>query len=1039
VKDTFILGIRHPILSNHVVYGVHLLPGLAYIDLLYQLHREQGRSFRDQELVNLWINRPLTVDRNHDVLVEVEWSYDHDDGCSVLVYGTPMQQGGPVGRKEKYASAQLRRTTSPTFDETLNVREIRERSHTTIRLDKIYERCRARGLHHDNMMRAEGVAFATDDALYIDIGVAKCAGDSSALMFHPALIDGAAVSIGALLSLANDARQESVSLPLLYESFRAEAILNERALVRVRRDAVNRKGMLSYVTLEFFDSNGRKVAELTNLASKHVQEIGGSDHADKAPQQPFPTVRADHAPRRAAKLPETGLASVTALVSRVISKQIGRQLDETHAAASYDSLGLTSRALIDIVAELEAETGLRLAPTLMFEYSSIREIANHLYENQQTEMRQFCSEANTSVAPNVAPLEAAPSPVSSAEQRPKESAPVTRAVPEHRVDDIAVIGLAGRFPGARDIRAFWRRLRNSDDLVTDIPRERWSTDDFYDSNFETAASMGKSYSKWGAFLDGADEFDVEFFRACGYPEHHGGIQDRQFLEVVWSLLESGAYTRASLAAAHGDRVGVYVGAMATSYGSPTGGIAANICRFFDWRGPCVAIDTMSSSTMTALHLACEDLKRGNCEVAVAGGVCILTPQKYVVHSGMRTLSTDRDTRCFTNGNGLVLAECVSAVLLKPLSKAIEDHDAVLAVIKSTAAGHTGGRTGRNSVDPNICAKLLSDNLRRSGVHPRTISYVESAANGYMPHDQLEITALSKAFAEFTDDKQFCRIGTVKSNMGHAEAASAASQLAKLIMQLRHAELIPLLKGERLDVNMRLESTPFKFQRELERWERPTANLEGQNREHPRRALLTSFGSGGSFGSLIIEEYPQPPAGQFTGNPVLIVLSALSPNRLRAMGEQLLQDLAGNSSVSLRDLAFTLQTGREELPIRVGIVAVSVAELLKGLDAFVSAEGAVESLPVNVFLADDTVPTNLYGSERRSDAVIVAPPESPSTDDLASLARHWVRGGQVEWSRLHDTNDHKLTLPTYPFARTRPFAVRSDLSKVAVVKESIVAA
>ncbi|MCP5101140.1 MAG: polyketide synthase, partial [Chloroflexi bacterium] len=257
-------------------------------------------------------------------------------------------------------------------------------------------------------------------------------------------------------------------------------------------------------------------------------------------------------------------------------------------------------------------------------------------------------------------------------------------------------------------------------------------------------------------------------------------------ETVWELFETAGYTRDTLQHDYASRVGVYVGAMYQHYHafdadlteesiislSSYSSIANRVSYYFNLQGPSLAIDTMCSSSLIAIHTACEHLIKGDCRLAIAGGVNLsLHPKKYIGLSQRQMLGSHANSRSFTNGDGFLPSEGVGAVLLKPLAQAVKDQDCILAVIKSTNSNHGGRSNGFAVPNLNVQAQLIEENFKKSGINPRTISYVESAVNGSALGDAIEINALTKAFKQFTKDEQFCTIGSVKSNIGHAEAAS----------------------------------------------------------------------------------------------------------------------------------------------------------------------------------------------------------------------------------------------------------------------------
>ena len=431
-------------------------------------------------------------------------------------------------------------------------------------------------------------------------------------------------------------------------------------------------------------------------------------------------------------------------------------------------------------------------------------------------------------------------------------------------EDVAVVGIFGRYPQADNLDQFWSNLVEGRDCIEEIPFERWDYRLYFDPQPGTA---GRSYNKWGGFLRDVDKFDPLFFNISPREAEIIDPQERLFLETVWNTLEDAGYSRRTLS---GRKIGVFVGVMYGQYqlfgveeslrrgeimtlSSSYASIANRVSYFFDWRGPSLAVDTMCSSALMSIHLACESLKRGESQMAVAGGVnVILHPHKDVGLSQAGFLNKEGRCRSFgkTEGRGYVPGEGVGSVLLKPLSAAIRDQDHIYGIIKATVVNHNGKTIGYASPNPNAQAELIAEGFRKAKIDPRTISYVEAAATGSALGDPMEVSGLTKAFRQSTKDRQFCAIGSVKSNSGHLESASGIAGLTKTLLQLKYRKLVPSVHTEELNPEIHWETTPFFVQRQLADWQ-PT-NIDGSTQL--RRAAVNAFGAGGSNAHLILEEY-----------------------------------------------------------------------------------------------------------------------------------------------------------------------------------------
>ncbi|MBB4302684.1 acyl transferase domain-containing protein/enoyl-CoA hydratase/carnithine racemase/aryl carrier-like protein [Rhodobium orientis] len=565
-----------------------------------------------------------------------------------------------------------------------------------------------------------------------------------------------------------------------------------------------------------------------------------------------------------------------------ISGLAGAVIDPAAPLEDYgiDSLMIT-RLNNELAGRFEA-----LPKTLFFRHRTLAAVADHLVAAQPAACRAW-----TGVEDAVAPLPGT---------APARTASTTISSPV-RNDPIAIIGLSGAYPGAADPDAFWENLVAGRDAVTEIPEERWPLDGFFEPDPDEAAASGRSTSKWGAFLEGFADFDPLFFRMS--PRDAAAIdpQERLFLTAAWQAVEDAGYSPARLKAVTGGRVGVFAGATKTGYAlhgpfraeggalvRPSTSFAAMANRVsfvLDLCGPSMPVDTMCSSSLTAIHEAVQHLEAGACAMAIAGGVNLyLHPATYTDLSASHMLSPTGRCRSFGAGaDGFVPGEGVGCVVLKPLSAALKDGDRIHAVIRGTAVNH-GGRTNGFTV-PNPLAQrdVVRAALAKAGLSARDISYIEAHGTGTDLGDPIEIDGLSEAFAADTAAPGACALGSVKSQIGHLEAAAGIAGLTKVVLQMRHRTFAPSLHAETLNPNLDLDASPFALQRAAAPW--PS--------DGPRRAGISSFGAGGANAHLIVEEGPQEQVMGAPG-PQAIILSASTEERLTAAAERLLAFLENKS-------------------------------------------------------------------------------------------------------------------------------------------------
>ncbi|WP_071642516.1 SDR family NAD(P)-dependent oxidoreductase [Paenibacillus polymyxa] len=614
------------------------------------------------------------------------------------------------------------------------------------------------------------------------------------------------------------------------------------------------------------------------------------------------------------------------------------------------------------------------------------------------------------------------------------SSPSSRNKPK---DPIAIIGISGHYPEADNLDEYWNNLKNGKDCISEIPTDRWTLDDFYEPDPNKALVEGKSYSKWGGFLQGFSNFDSLFFNISPREAINMDPQERIFIQTCWEALEDSGYTRALIKQRHFGKVGVYAGITKTGFSlyGPTfwsqgdklfphtsfSSVANRISYLLNLNGPSMPVDTMCSSSLTAIHQACQHLHNGDCEMAIAGGVNLyMHPSNYIELCNAKMLSVDGKCKSFGQGaNGFVPGEGVGAVILKPLSRALADEDHIYALISASHINHGGKTNGYTVPNPVAQGKLIREAIQKAGVNARAISYIEAHGTGTELGDPIEITGLQQAFDKDTQDTDFCAIGSVKTNIGHLEAAAGIAGLTKIVLQLKHSQLVPSLYADKLNQNINFSKTPFFVQNQLSEWKRPLLNT---GKELPRIAGISSFGAGGSNAHVIIEEYipkaeSKPVWTVSPEQPAIVVLSARNTERLQEQAGQLLQAIEETQipDERLGDLAYTLQIGREPMETRLGFLASSMHDLRDKLTAYLSGEaGKAELYTGQVKRGGEGVRT-LTLDEDMHEAV----GKWMEKRKYAKLLDWWARGLNVEWNQLYgNVRPRRMSLPTYPFARER---------------------
>ncbi|MFG2680590.1 SDR family NAD(P)-dependent oxidoreductase [Streptomyces sp. NPDC048392] len=694
-------------------------------------------------------------------------------------------------------------------------------------------------------------------------------------------------------------------------------------------------------------------------------------------------------------------ADLTAALLERYAEVSGIPRDELDAHTPFVEYGLTSLQVGELNRLLAEDWGVRTR-TLFFEHGDMARVAEDAVRRCGATPRRApdAERPRTGARPAHAPRAAAdPGPA------------------EETGGAIAVIGVAGRYPQAPDLEAFWANLESGHDCVTGLPADRhrpgWPVDEMT-----------------GGFLDGVDRFDPLLF---GITPRDAALMDpheRLFLETAWAALENAAHPRQRLRERHRSRVGVYAGAMYADYaffgveetlrgrpaysGGALGNIANRVSYILDLHGPSLAVDTMCSSSLAALHLAVRALRAGDCEVALAGAVNLsLHPNKFVQQRLMSLTSSSRRCRSFgAGGDGFVPAEAVGVLVLKPLARALADGDRVRAVIRGTAVVHAGRTNGYIVPSPVAQGEVVRDALADAGLRPADIDYVEAHGAGTALGDPVEIDGLTRVFGGDDRPPGSLPIGSVKSTIGHAEAAAGMAALTKCLLQMEHGTLAPTLHVDRLNPDIDWDTVPFRAQHTAAPWPRPVGP-DGTPR--PRRAGISSFGAGGTIAHVVLEEFPTP-ARQDTDTgpaPRLLVLSAHDEGRLRDTASRLATRLRRPDGAPLADVAWTLQVGREPLRERLAVVVGDAADAAARLAEF-AAHGDTDT--------EGVVRGRAPHGGRPQGRLL---PDGPDPD-LAALARHWVTGGPVDWTRLYTgAAPRVISLPSYPFAAMRCWIREED--------------
>ncbi|MBW4630832.1 MAG: aminotransferase class III-fold pyridoxal phosphate-dependent enzyme [Iphinoe sp. HA4291-MV1] len=509
-------------------------------------------------------------------------------------------------------------------------------------------------------------------------------------------------------------------------------------------------------------------------------------------------------------------------------------------------------------------------------------------------------------------------------------------------DEIAIVGMTGRFPGAKNIEQFWQNLRSGVESIS-----FFSDEELLSSGIDPARLSQHQYVKAGAVLEDIELFDASFFDFSPKEAEITDPQHRFFLESAWEALEGAGYDSQTYAG----RIGVYAGVSLSTYflsniytkpelielmGSYRTSIANSkdflptyVSYKLNLTGPSINVQTACSTSLVAVHLACQSLLNGESDIALAGGVSIQVPHKagYRYQEG-GIMSPDGHCRAFdAKAKGTISGNGVGIVVLKRLEDALADRDYIHAIIKGSAINNDGSlKVGYTAPSVDGQAKVISEALAMARVEPETISYVETHGTGTVLGDPIEIAALTQAF-HTTDKKNFCAIGSVKTNIGHLDAAAGVAGLIKAVLALKHKQVPPSLHFNQPNPKIDFANNLFYVNSTLSEW-----NTNGT----PRRAGVSSFGIGGTNAHVILEEAPVEEQGSREAleqgrDYQLLVLSAKTSSALESATANLVKHLQQHPNLNLADVAYTQCVGRRAFDHRRIVVCQNLDDAVKVLE------------------------------------------------------------------------------------------------------------
>ena len=751
------------------------------------------------------------------------------------------------------------------------------------------------------------------------------------------------------------------------------------------------------------------------------------------------------------------LDNVQNVLLQAVAKLLKIKSEDIDAEADLSEYGFDSITFTEFANQLNQEYSLELTPTIFFEYPTLHSFAQYLVEEHQTVFKTKMGVQIKAENP-VQVMEVEEVKILSSKRKRSRfaktalvsTAETTKTSKPDNLEPIAIVGISGIFPMAKNVNEFWKNLIKGKDCITEIPKERWDWQEYYG---DPKQDTNKTNAKWGGFIDGIDEFDPLFFGISPKEAEFMDPQQRLLMTYVWKAIEDAGYSAQSLS---GTNTGIFVGTTGTGYmqlafqanrpieGYSNTGIVPSVgpnrmSYFLNIHGPSEPIETACSSSLIAIHRAVSAIESGTCEMAIVGGVnTIVMPEVQISFNKAGMLCEDGRCKTFSDkANGYVRGEGAGMIFLKKLKDAEQAGDHIYGIIRGTAENHGGKANSLTAPNPKAQAEVLKAAYTKAGIDPRTVTYIETHGTGTKLGDPIEINGLKTAFKELyeaTGDSHVvsshCGLGSVKSNVGHLELAAGIAGVIKVLLQLKHKTLAKSLHCDTLNPYIELKDSPFHIVQETREWE---TLQDARGNDLPRRAGVSSFGFGGANAHVVIEEYipKNEERSQSTitqNNPVIIILSARNEEQLKEQVQQLLAAIGEEqlSDASLADMAYTLQVGREAMEERLAVIVGSMKELEEKLKAFAEGHKGIPGLyqeqvrrnkeTIAIFAADEDMAKTI-------DAWVIK-------GKYSKLLDLWVKGLSFDWNQLYEKKKlHRISLPTYPFAREHYWISRNKIKFV----------
>ncbi|MBH8608803.1 beta-ketoacyl synthase N-terminal-like domain-containing protein, partial [Thermoactinomyces sp. CICC 10521] len=683
-------------------------------------------------------------------------------------------------------------------------------------------------------------------------------------------------------------------------------------------------------------------------------------------------------------------AAVQSLIVDHLAGALSVDPEEIDFDSAFRDYGVDSITGIKLVQAINQEYFLELATTILFDYSSVNLLTRYLLAN----FKDVIADALGRSEPERVCREYDPGDDSGAvrelpkleERRAGETGVISGKVP------IAIIGVSGRFAKSKNVRDLWKHLSEGTNLIERA--SRWRQE-----------NKGEpEVWEYGGFIEDIDQFDPLFFNISGMEAASMDPQQRLFLEECWNALEDAGYAGAKI---QGCRCGVYVGCSGGDYqqllnddsppqafwGNLSSVIPARIAYYLNLQGPAIAVDTACSSSLVAVHLACQGLWTGETEMALAGGVSIqCTPDLYRTEHRAGMLSPTG--QCYTfdeRANGFVPGEGVGVVVLKRLEDALADGDYIYGVIRGSAINQDGTTNGITAPSQRSQERLERFVYDQFGINPEEIQMVEAHGTGTKLGDPIEFQALTQAFRSYTDKKEYCAIGSIKTNIGHAQMAAGIAGLIKILLALKHKQIPPSLHFRKGNANISFKDSPFFVNTQLRDWKvEPGVK---------RRAAISSFGVSGTNAHMVIEEAPEVRRQHPDKPGYLLVLSARSEEELRKQAGQLIDHCKEEDKTDCGNMCYTLLVGRQHFKHRLACVVRDLDDAVEQLEQWLNRKSGSTVFSMETDGKHRELPALKKFGNHCIRACQDLDGDADYLENLATVAELYVQGYELDYEGL----------------------------------------